>query len=74
MTCNEYLEVLWQEDTFHTLISELYWSGGVNTDKMFNFMLDHAAAHSITLVDAHHWDYDKPMFLCYNNSDDKALS
>lgn len=75
MMCDDYLsDVLWHDNNFHTLISEMFWKDGVDTELMFNYMLDHAKERGIALVDSDIWDYDRPMYESYKCSDDKGLS
>lgn len=74
MTCDDYLEHLWNTYTFHTLISEQYWSGGVNTLELWEYMQRQALKDCVQLEDLETWDYDKHLYVCYQNSDDKGLS
>jgi hypothetical protein len=75
ITCDEYLEVLWNEAAgIHELIAEMYWSNIYSADKMFEYMTDRAAMDNITLIDVGIWDYDTAMYECYKNDDDKGLS
>ena len=75
VTCNEYLEVLWNEAAgIHELIAKMYWNDNYNADKMFEYMTDRATMDNITLIDVSTWDYDTAMYECYKNDDDKGLS
>ncbi len=74
MSCDDYLEHLWNTEGFHTLISELHWGLGVDVDRMFHYMVNEAAKDGVVLTDIDTWDYDKPLYESYKNSDDKGLS
>lgn len=69
MTCDEYLEGL----DFGSLIDELYWSGGCNTELMFHYMIRHANERRVQLTNVKTWSYDGPMWAVYQNAE-KGLS
>lgn len=74
MTCEEYLELLWNEGSINLYISEQFYSGGVNTDHLFDYMLKCAARDGVILSDMNVWDYDKALYAAYQTDSDKGLS
>lgn len=57
-----------------TMISEQYWSDGVDTEALFNALLRWAASDDITVTDADTVDYDTLLYDIYQNDPDKGLS
>lgn len=75
MPCDEYLEGLWCYDQgLHELISEQFWSGGVDTYELFEYMKTVAVIQHITLTDVDTWNYDKALYEAYKSDQDRGLS
>lgn len=54
-------------------IDELYWDGGCDTEKMFNFILQCSKADGIVIVDIDTVDYDRALYILYRDTE-KGLS
>lgn len=74
LTCDDYLETLWNSGRLATIISEQYWSGGVDTRELFDYLETCARKDGVELIDRETWEYDKPLYECYVNDSDKGLS
>lgn len=74
MNCDEYLEILWNDGSLGTVISEQYWGDGVDTEDLFEYMLRCASKDGVLLTDMNVWDYDKALYACYRDDLDKGLS
>lgn len=66
LSCDDYLADLWNDGTLHPVIAD-QWDG-VDTARLFEFMVKSAQAEQILLSDAKVWDYDKALYACYRNA------
>lgn len=73
MTCEEYGEHFFMTYKFDQICDEMYWEGGVNTDRLFEIMRADAEAEGIVLSDSSEWDYDTFFYNAYQCAE-KGLS
>jgi len=73
-TCDQCLEILWNDGSLSGVIADQYWNGGVDTDALFEFMIKCAQGDGIILSDVNVWDYDTALYAAYQSDSDKGLS
>lgn len=71
MTFNDYLNFMGFD--LDRMIDEMYWNGGVNTERLFELVLEHANDNNIELVDQDTVDYDTLLHDIYDLTE-KGLS
>lgn len=72
MTCEDYYET-YLVYPIMDYIDEMYWEKNYSAERLFNFLLKHAASQSIVLTDADYFDYDGFFWNVYQNTE-KGLS
>jgi hypothetical protein len=70
----DFFETYLDDGAFSTLIDEIYWEeGGIDIDRMHDYIVKRAAARNIKLDDVDDFDIDSYLTNIWNNTE-KGLS
>lgn len=74
MTCLDYIEMVDSTDYWLSgLCDEMHWEGGVDTERLFEYVVDRATQEGVTLTDVDSFDYDAVLYNIYESTE-KGLS
>ena len=74
LTCEAFVESLWNEGFWDEMNADAYWSGEFNADKYFLALRQEAIRRNVLLLDCSDFDYDYSFWNLYRSDDDKGLS
>lgn len=66
LSCSEFLDQMLNGSELDDILSEMYWNGDFNTEKVFEYIQEQAKIQGILLIDIESFDYNTVLFELYN--------